>query len=228
MSGPAAPRGVGGDRKRQLQRNYDVHEHQCGRCILAPKRRGCCPMPMAEEVGALLMARVSQSVAARRRAVEQECDNNGQRAPVEGSGGEKRAWACGATGGLRDRVAAAAACKSALQDPRAQCQQPQQQQQRFGRGLLAAAAAARPRRRTLNLTRCRGESDALGPQPTAPAVASVLVADSCWMLADVRAVLTPAPDAAACQTAGGGSVASARADKLQGWPEAATAGPRAQ
>jgi hypothetical protein len=48
------------DRVRQLQRNYDVHESQCDRCILARKRRGC-PMPMAEEGEALLILRVSQS-----------------------------------------------------------------------------------------------------------------------------------------------------------------------
>jgi len=40
------------DRKRQLQRDYGVHERQCGRCILAPKRRGF-PVPTAERVEAL-------------------------------------------------------------------------------------------------------------------------------------------------------------------------------
>lgn len=63
MSGRKSRRALA-DRERQLQRNYDVHDHQCDRCIPAPKRRGC-PVPMAEVVEALLILRVSQSMRAR-------------------------------------------------------------------------------------------------------------------------------------------------------------------
>lgn len=47
-----------------------MHEGQCDRCILAPKRRGF-PMPMAERVEALLSSPVSQSTRNRQRVVGQ-------------------------------------------------------------------------------------------------------------------------------------------------------------
>jgi hypothetical protein len=60
MSGQVHRRAVA-DRVLQLQRNYDVHEGQCDRCILGRKRRGC-PMPMTEEGEAPLILHVSQSI----------------------------------------------------------------------------------------------------------------------------------------------------------------------
>lgn len=68
------------DRVRQLQRSYDVPAHPYDLCILAPKRKGC-PMPTAEEAGALLMLHVSQPINLSQMVVlSTTCDRNGQRA----------------------------------------------------------------------------------------------------------------------------------------------------